>query len=298
MEVLVSFLGGDPDRPVVLGSLVNATHPHPFALPSATRSGIRTSSTPAAHGYNELSFEDAAGAEEVFMRAERDLRENVQNDRITDVGRDRDTRVARDDHASIEGLRVTRVQGDDILAVQGNLSVNVHGGTSVNVSGNTKAVAEGDHEIVSTGCVMVDAGGGVRLGSEGFISLRVDHEANDGDVSIDVAGSSKVMATREVLVRGDERVRLFVHDLHGDRPFEPRRAARMRARLFEAVSYLDPQGTERGDRYRLANDLAARFAGMLDERFARQGRFEQLLRVLRRFYSAGQCEKFNLARAA
>ncbi len=70
----------------------------------------------------------AAGAEEVFVRAERDLRENVQNDRITDVGRDRHTRVARDDHASIEGLRVTRVQGDDILAVQGNLSVNVHGG--------------------------------------------------------------------------------------------------------------------------------------------------------------------------
>ncbi len=91
---------------------------------------------------------------------------------------------------------------------------------------------------------------------------------------------------------------VFVHDLHGDRPFEPRRAARMRARLFEAVSYLDPPGTERGDRYRLANDLAARFAGMLDERFARQGRFEQLLLALRRFYSAGQCEKINLARAA
>lgn len=91
---------------------------------------------------------------------------------------------------------------------------------------------------------------------------------------------------------------IFVHDLHDGRRFEPHRAARVRARLFEAVSYLDPPGTEKGDRYRLANDLAARFAGMLEKRFARQGRFEQLLHALRRFYAAGQYEKINLACAA
>lgn len=91
---------------------------------------------------------------------------------------------------------------------------------------------------------------------------------------------------------------LFVHDPQDVRPFEPRRAARVRARLFDAVSYIDPPGTERGDRYRLANDLAARFSGMLDERFASRGLFEQLWRALRRFYAAGQCEKINLACAA
>lgn len=91
---------------------------------------------------------------------------------------------------------------------------------------------------------------------------------------------------------------IFVHDPRDVRRFEPHRAARVRARLFEAVSYLDPPGTEKGDRYRLANDLAARFAGMLDERFARRGHFEQLLDALRRFYGAGQYEKINLACAA
>lgn len=91
---------------------------------------------------------------------------------------------------------------------------------------------------------------------------------------------------------------VFVHDSQHVRPFEPHRAARVRARLFDAVAYLDPPGTEKGDRYRLANDLAARFAGMLDERFARRGRFEQLSITLRRFYAAGQYEKINLACAA
>lgn len=91
---------------------------------------------------------------------------------------------------------------------------------------------------------------------------------------------------------------VFVHHSRHIRPFEPHRAARVRARLFDAVAYLDPPGTEKGDRYRLANDLAARFAGMLDERFARRGRFEQLMYALRRFYAAGQYEKINLASAA
>jgi hypothetical protein len=91
---------------------------------------------------------------------------------------------------------------------------------------------------------------------------------------------------------------MFVHGPHDVRPFEPDRAARIRAKLFDGVQYIDPPGTERGDRYRLANDLAARFAGMLDEQFARRGRFEQLWRALRRFYGAGQYEKINLACAA
>ena len=88
---------------------------------------------------------------------------------------------------------------------------------------------------------------------------------------------------------------VFVHDAQR---FEPNRAARVRARLFDGVSYLDPPGTEKGDRYRLANDLAARFSGMLDERFARRGRFDQLWHALRKFYAAGQYEKINLACAA
>ena len=57
-------------------------------------------------------------------------------------------------------------------------------------------------------------------------------------------------------------------------------------------------GTEPGDRYRMANRLAARFAGRLEEVFARRGRFDQMRSLLCRFYGAGQAEKIELARAA
>ncbi|WP_437752889.1 hypothetical protein [Sorangium sp. So ce1389] len=84
----------------------------------------------------------------------------------------------------------------------------------------------------------------------------------------------------------------------GRRRFEPERAEQIRARLFERVTFMDPPGTETGDRYRIANELAARFAGRLEAEFARRGRHAELLAVLRRFYAAGQTEKIALARAA
>lgn len=91
---------------------------------------------------------------------------------------------------------------------------------------------------------------------------------------------------------------LFAHGASTPRPFCPDRAARLRARLYDRVAYLHPAHTETGARYRMANDLAARFAGRLDARFARHGRFEQMRAWLRRFYGAGQAEKIGLARAA
>jgi hypothetical protein len=91
---------------------------------------------------------------------------------------------------------------------------------------------------------------------------------------------------------------LFAHGSSAPRAFHPARAERLRARLFERVRYLDPPHTETGARYRIANDLAARFARWLEASFARHGRFEQMRSALRRFYGAGQTEKIGLAQAA
>ena len=78
----------------------------------------------------------------------------------------------------------------------------------------------------------------------------------------------------------------------------PGRAHAVRARLFEAVTFAHPPGTERGDRYRMANDLAARFARRLESAFAQRGRFDEMRAALRRFYCAGQTEKLAIAQAA
>ncbi len=143
MEVVVQFAEGDPDRPMVTGCVYNGENRAPEALPDArTRAVVRTRSTPGGGGYNELSFEDRAGAELVHLRAQRDLDEAVLHDQTTRVERDRVLRVGRDRAASVGGRdaldvggdRVVTVERDDSLTVEGDLSLRVQGERGARVS--------------------------------------------------------------------------------------------------------------------------------------------------------------------
>lgn len=81
-------------------------------------------------------------------------------------------------------------------------------------------------------------------------------------------------------------------------PRRAERSSRLRERLFREGEFLHPRGTELGDRYRLATDLAARFSEQLERRFVRSGRLREMRAVLRRFHAAGQADKLTLAEAA
>ncbi|WP_298438830.1 type VI secretion system tip protein TssI/VgrG [Geobacter sp.] len=86
-EVLVDFLEGDPDRPIVVGSVYNGDNP-PIYQPGADNpvSGIKTRSTPKGEGFNELRFNDRKGAEEISIHGERDWRITIKNDKIQEIG--------------------------------------------------------------------------------------------------------------------------------------------------------------------------------------------------------------------
>jgi hypothetical protein len=174
-----------------------------------------------------------------------------------------------------------------------------------------EASVEGDREVL----VIVDRGGE----DDVELALRLPRAAVEGRPSFDqlcqiVEGVSHFLyvverARRELpatqleleLQAEVDKYVLLAHGpalAAGPPRFEAGRAARIRRTLFDRVSYVDPAGTETGDRYRFANDLAAGFAARLEKRFARHGRFEQMRAALRRFYCAGQAEKIELARAA
>ncbi|MBN4050401.1 type VI secretion system tip protein VgrG, partial [Desulfobulbus sp. AH-315-M07] len=91
MEVVVHFLEGDPDKPLVTGCVYNATHPPP--LDSHTKSVFRTNSSPGGGGANELSFEDEKGAEEVYLHAQRDFVQVIERNVVTIIGGTRKTIV-------------------------------------------------------------------------------------------------------------------------------------------------------------------------------------------------------------
>ena len=87
MEVVVEFLDGDPDRPLITGCVYNGRNPPPYALPGdKTKSTIKTNTSPTDGGFNELRFEDQKGVEEVFIHAERDYNTVVKNNMSLTVG--------------------------------------------------------------------------------------------------------------------------------------------------------------------------------------------------------------------
>jgi type VI secretion system secreted protein VgrG len=137
MEVMVSFLNGDQDCPVVLGCVPNAIHPSPFILPGdKTRSGIKTESSPGGGGFNELSFEDAKAQEQIFLHAQRDLDEVVERNHTLVVHGSETTRI--------DGAQTSTVVGDRLETTKGNLEEQIEGDASRWVEGNSIDVVSGN----------------------------------------------------------------------------------------------------------------------------------------------------------
>ena len=139
MEVLVTFLGGDQDRPVVTGCVYNAANPVPHGLPAQQeRSGIRTQTTPGGGGSNEIAFDDARGREQLYVHAQRDLDEMVD--------RNHTLLVRGDERLRVLGSRVDIVEGDVIARTAGLSEEHVTGDKSRQVDGNRIDVVTGNSD--------------------------------------------------------------------------------------------------------------------------------------------------------
>lgn len=114
-EVLIAFLDGDPDAPMVVGRVHNAVEPVPFKLPdNKTVSTWKTSSSPGGGGFNELRFDDATDREHVFMQAQKDMDHLVKNDLKQAVGRDASRSVQNRDALMVGKDRVKVVNHNEI----------------------------------------------------------------------------------------------------------------------------------------------------------------------------------------
>ena len=136
-EVLVEFVDGDPDRPLVTGSVYNGQNPPPVELPGAkTRSTLRSASSPGGSGSNELRFEDASGSEEVYLHAQKDLTIAVEHDKNQTVGANETLSVGGDRSRFIGGNQSLQVSGDDVSTIGGNQTLDVTGSRTTSVAGN------------------------------------------------------------------------------------------------------------------------------------------------------------------
>ena len=151
-EVVVTFLDGDPDRPLIVGSVYHATNVAPYPLPdNKTRSTLKTNSTPGGGGFNELRFEDKKGSEEVYLHAQKDSTIGVENDENHKVGHDQTLEVGNDRTKTVKHDQTVTVEHDDTLTVKHDQTAAVAHDQSLTVDNDRSVTVKGDHTESVTG---------------------------------------------------------------------------------------------------------------------------------------------------
>jgi len=168
-EVLVHFIEGDPDQPLVIGSVYNAAQTTPYELPAKmARTTLKSNSTKGGNGFNEMRFDDTKDAEQLFFHAERDLETWVKHDALTRIGNERHVIVEQDDYARCGGNRSDEVQGAQRTRVGGKFSLDI-GGDTHHKSGANISVGAG---------VNVDVKGGANVTIEAGVTLTLKAGGN------------------------------------------------------------------------------------------------------------------------
>jgi type VI secretion system secreted protein VgrG len=202
-EVLVGFLGGNPDAPIVVGRVTNAINPPPYSLPAnKTVSSWRTQSTPATGGYNEIRLEDRAHEEHFYVQAERDFERLVKRDQTARVGRDARADIAHDerhtvgnDHALDVGRDRTESVGRDASRRVGRTDRTVvEGERSVDVGGDCIERTGANHHVSVAKDEHVRIGGSERrtIGADGHFAIRgARHDDVGADLDVRVGGAQR-----------------------------------------------------------------------------------------------------------
>ena len=195
-EVVVSFLEGDPDRPLITGSVYNAAQEVPYPLPDEqTKSTLKSNSSKGSGGFNEFRIEDKKGSEQVFIHAQKDMDIRVENDRKEWIGEDRHLIVKRDRyeevdfdvHVQTKQDHMEKIGRDRFLKVVGKEAVEITQSQSLKVGQAMTEEFGADHTEKTTGDYYLHA---KNIVIEADIGLTINVGSNF--ITIDKTGVSVV----------------------------------------------------------------------------------------------------------
>jgi len=243
-EVLITFLEGDPDRPLITGSVYNAYQMPPYNLPAnKTQSGVRTRSSKGASAanFNEMRFEDRKGDEHIFVHAEKDhdiqvkndRREHIFNDRHKTVEKDQYEITKRDHHTVIGKDRIEEVQSSSYLGIVRdyvqkigqNVMRTVNGGEMHRIKGSRTRDVMGSEGIDIKRSRSVKVGNelyhkGPNLVYEGEREITI--KAPGGFIKIDASGVTIVGKKVKINEGGSAGVAEIVPSSQPQEPEKPR----------------------------------------------------------------------------
>ena len=185
-EVVVSFLEGDPDRPLVTGAVYNADAMPPYTLPDEqTKSTFKSQSTKSGTGkFNEIRFDDKIDAEQIYMHAQKDMLTEVLNDYKRDIKHDQTVIVKNDSKLNIDH--------DQTITIKNNLTETVsEGNASLTITKGTRDISvKGAETHLNDADFTHKVGGAYTLKVKGDLSITVDGALTIKAASIDMQSTS------------------------------------------------------------------------------------------------------------
>jgi type VI secretion system secreted protein VgrG len=231
-EVIVDFLEGDPDQPLITGRVYNAEQMPPYALPSGgVVSGLKSNSTKGGGGYNEISMNDTKGDEVIVIHGQKDMDTVIENDRTEEIGHDESITIANNrtesvganETISIDGNRTENVAKNESIAIGGNRSESVSKNETVDVTGTrTVSVTKNDqltvgdnhnqqvgkNETIDVGKVfMLTAGDSITIQTgDASLTLKKDGTITlkGKDITVDASGKLSMKASKDIVMKGSK----------------------------------------------------------------------------------------------
>jgi type VI secretion system secreted protein VgrG len=225
-EVIVEFLEGDPDHPIITGRVYNKDNMPPYGLPAnATQSGIKSRSSKGggAENFNELRFEDKKGEEDVYLHAEKNWTINVENDKNQTVGHDetlsvgnnRDKTIGVDQSESIGANKAITVGGNHTENITGNMFQTVSAAKTETIA-LAKALTIGAGYQVSVIAAMNQTIGGLKaeqIGAAKSVNVGANSSENIGaNKSVDAGSNISEKAGKDVSVTSGKKMALSAGD--------------------------------------------------------------------------------------
>jgi len=197
-EVIVDFLEGDPDQPIITGRVYNAEQMPPFGMPGgAVVSGIRSNSTKGGGGFNEISLNDTKGTELINIHAQYDQQKKVEHDERVNIGRDRTEHVGRDEKITIDHDRTEEVKNDERILIKHDKHEVVNNDRSLQVDRH-KSEKVGRNKTVQIGgnhSENIDGAMSIVIGKTLMENVLINYaETVGGAMEVSVGGALMISA--------------------------------------------------------------------------------------------------------
>jgi type VI secretion system secreted protein VgrG len=222
-EVIVEFLEGDPDHPIVTGCIYNATNKVPYDLPAhKTLSTLKTNSSKGGQGFNELRFEDKKGEEQIFIHGEKNQDIRIKNDAFEWIGNNRHLVIKKDQIEHVENNRDETVDADHKEKIGKDRHLKVVGKEAKEVGDSQSLTVKGD--VIE----VFKANHSEQTSSDYY--LKADNVVIEGmtNVTIKVGGSSIAIAADGIALKTDGLIKIeagATMDLKADAPLSMQSSA-------------------------------------------------------------------------